>query len=403
MPKISVIIPVFNTSEYLKKNIDSIINQTLSDFEVIYVDDGSSDNSLGILEIYAAKDSRIKILKQSNAGAGVARNNGLSQANGEYLLFLDSDDFFSPSLFEHAYNKAISEKADIVIYRVNTYNEKTKKYSDAHWAYRREYLPTISPFCYKDILKHIFNSFQNWPWNKMFKHDFVKSNQLSFQPLLRTNDLFFTCTALVCAKRISLLDEVLVYYRNGISTNSQANNELAPTDFLKAFLALKNYLLEHKIYSKVEQSFKNLVITGSLYNLQTQKNERTFELVYNLLHNEAFENLGLIGLDIDYFYDKSNAQHVNDIVKLSYSQYLFRKNLKLQTELNAIKNDLGIDNQKNFDLRSYKLGRILTFIPRVCKKIISSLYNQGVKATFSIIKIKSKEKIGNIENHDKSI
>ena len=401
MPKISVIVPVFNTSEYLKESIDSIINQTFADFEVIFVDDGSTDDSWEILKSYNSKDSRVKTLKQPNLGAGIARNNGLSQAKGEYLLFLDSDDFFSPNLFERAYNKAILEKADIVIYRANTYNDKTKKYNDAHWAYRREYLPSFSPFCYEDMPEYIFNSFQNWSWNKMFKHEFIRRNQLSFQPLLRTNDLFFTCTALVNAERISLLDDVLVYYRNETSTNSQANNELAPTDFYKAFLALKNYLVEHDIYSKVEKSFKNLVVTGSLYNLQTQKNANTFELVYNLLHFEIFETFGIIKMDVDCFYNKHNAQLIFDIVELSYSQYLFRQNSQLRIELTNIKEELGVDAHNSFDFHSYRLGRVISFIPRTIVKIICSFHNEGIKSTLAIVRIKLKEKFWNTENHDK--
>ena len=92
--KVSVILPVYNASDYLHQCMDSIVGQTLKDIEIICVDDGSTDNSLDILKEYEQKDKRVKVIQQKNAGAGAARNNGLSIATGEYLSFLDSDDFF---------------------------------------------------------------------------------------------------------------------------------------------------------------------------------------------------------------------------------------------------------------------------------------------------------------------
>lgn len=93
--KVSVILPVYNVSEYLRQCMDSIVGQTLKDIEIICVDDGSTDDSLEILKEYEAKDKRVKVIEQKNAGAGAARNNGLAIATGEYLSFLDSDDFLS--------------------------------------------------------------------------------------------------------------------------------------------------------------------------------------------------------------------------------------------------------------------------------------------------------------------
>ena len=100
MAKVSVILPVYNAGKYLHQCMDSIVNQTLKDIEIICVDDGSSDNSLEILRQYAEKDERVKVIAQANGGAGAARNNGLRAATGEYLSFLDSDDFFELDMLE---------------------------------------------------------------------------------------------------------------------------------------------------------------------------------------------------------------------------------------------------------------------------------------------------------------
>ena len=120
-PKVSVIIPVYNTEKYLRECLDSVVNQTLRDIEIICVDDGSTDNSLAILREYETKDSRIKVLTQENINAGAARNKGLSEATGEFLSFLDSDDFFEPDAIERMYECAKSRNAEIVVYQVSTF------------------------------------------------------------------------------------------------------------------------------------------------------------------------------------------------------------------------------------------------------------------------------------------
>ena len=102
-PKVSIIMPVYNVEAYLRECLDSILVQTLSDIEIICVDDGSTDSSRDILYAYAEKDHRVTVLCQQNQTAGAARNYGMSVAKGEYLIFLDADDFFSPLLCETTY------------------------------------------------------------------------------------------------------------------------------------------------------------------------------------------------------------------------------------------------------------------------------------------------------------
>ena len=107
MPKISVIVPVYNVEKYLRECLDSIVNQTLQDIEIICINDGSTDGSAVILEEYAAKDKRIKILNQENKGAGEARNAGINSAQGKYLAFIDGDDFYCTDFCEKMHNKAL--------------------------------------------------------------------------------------------------------------------------------------------------------------------------------------------------------------------------------------------------------------------------------------------------------
>ena len=119
MPKISVIVPVYNVQKYLEKCIDSLINQTLRDIEIILVDDGSTDNSGLICDKYAGKDSRIKVIHKTNEGVSCARNDGTDAATARYILFIDADDWVEPNLCEITYKAAAGNCADLVLYTYN--------------------------------------------------------------------------------------------------------------------------------------------------------------------------------------------------------------------------------------------------------------------------------------------
>jgi len=109
--KVSIIIPVYNAEKYIREDLDSLLGQSLREIEVICVDDGSKDSSLKILEDYQRKDDRIKILKQENKGAGAARNEGMKEAKGDYLIFLDADDFFEKDMLEKSVGKMEEEES----------------------------------------------------------------------------------------------------------------------------------------------------------------------------------------------------------------------------------------------------------------------------------------------------
>ena len=167
MPKVSVIIPVYNVDQYLSQCLDSVVNQTLEDIEIICVDDGSTDNSLKILMEYAEKDSRVIVLRQQNKGAGVARNYGMNIAKGKYFSFLDSDDFFSETLLMDSVQKAEADDADIVVYRFEKYNQLHQSYTSCEYAFHKEWWPN-GIFNKRDNPNKIFNSFNLCAWNKLF-------------------------------------------------------------------------------------------------------------------------------------------------------------------------------------------------------------------------------------------
>lgn len=144
--KVSVIIPVYNGEKYICQCLDSVISQSLKDIEIICVDDGSSDSTPMLLEEYCKKDKRVCVITQENVNAGAARNAGLDIAQGEYLSFLDADDFFEKDMLLKAYNQASSLQCEIVVYRSNQYDEKKACFIECPWTVKEFCLPETKIF-----------------------------------------------------------------------------------------------------------------------------------------------------------------------------------------------------------------------------------------------------------------
>ena len=213
MPKVSVILPVYNTEKYLRECLDSVVNQTLKDIEIICVNDGSTDNSLAILNEYAQKDNRITIISQKNKGAGATRNKGLKIAKGEYLYFLDSDDFLTISGLEKLYNKSIETDCDICVCLNNKYNSETKQFIPCNWAKDLKYIRDLDIFNRNDIPENFFQ-FCNIPaFTKLYKTEFIANNKILFQKIKTCNDVFFNFCTLSSANKITVIKEELVTYR----------------------------------------------------------------------------------------------------------------------------------------------------------------------------------------------
>lgn len=322
--KVSVVIPVYNTEKYLRQCLESIRRQTLSAMEVLCVDDGSVDGSVGIIKEFVQRDSRFRLIQQKNAGGGAARNRGILEAKGEYLSFLDSDDFFEPEMLERMADKLDNTGADICIVKVRCWHEDLNFFTDEYSAMRDELVPEQNVFCCHDMPKFIFNTFHNWPWNKMFRRSFVLNKNLTFQEIRRTNDLFFTCTALVNAESITTVKEILVNYRVGISGNCQSTNTASPLDFYQALYRLKEYLEEKGIYGEVKQSFVNHALDGCIANLLSQEKSQHQETLYHQLKGGLFKDLDIDGQEADYFHNFNQRMYLfyQTIMEEDYASFL---------------------------------------------------------------------------------
>lgn len=371
--KVSVILPVYNVENFLSECLESIINQTLQEIEIICVNDGSTDKSLNILKEYAVIDQRIIILNQENAGAGAARNNGLSIARGNYLSFLDSDDFFEVNMLEEAYIKCKQCDADFVVFRSDLYDNETRKFSPCMWTIKDGLLPDKNIFNYKDIQKDIFKLFNGWAWDKLYKKDFVNKNNLYFQQQRTTNDLYFVFSALVCADRITISQKILAHHRKSISASLSVTREKSWQCFYFALIALRDKLKEIGIYSDIEQSYINYALHFSLWNLNTIQGI-TYEKLYNKLRDEYFNELGISAWPIEFFYHEGEYDQYIQIKELPMVVYLLN-------EISAYKNKISIISKARtvFDQRSYKIGRGITFIPRMIIGFLQSYSKHGLK------------------------
>lgn len=251
MPKVSIIIPVYNCEKYLKECLDSVLSQTLQDFELICINDGSTDDSFKILQEYAQKDSRFIIIDKCNEGQGVARNLGIKKATGEYLICLDSDDWLEKEALELAYNKIKEDNSDILFfdaYRfVMKYNKKyVLKYTEIYKNFKE------NPFSPQDAGKILFLT--NGLTFKMYNLDFIKRNNVRFSECKFIEDATFYIKAMLTAEKIICLSKPLYNYRiqnKSSTTDYKEYFKCVPKVYDECFEIIK----EHQISDDILKSF----------------------------------------------------------------------------------------------------------------------------------------------------
>lgn len=207
MPKVSIIIPVYNVEKYLARCLDSVISQTLKDIEIICINDGSTDNSANIISVYAEKDERIKIITQSNAGISKTRNIGIKKATGEFIGFVDSDDFVEKDFYEKLYNAAIRNNADIACSSIIRENEKKKKILIE---YKKEQVVTSTKekFELAHIPEHCY------VWNKIYKREKLINSGIKFINGLVYEDIIYTPSLIEILEKMVVVPNLFYHYWN---------------------------------------------------------------------------------------------------------------------------------------------------------------------------------------------
>ncbi|MDE6314608.1 MAG: glycosyltransferase [Lachnospiraceae bacterium] len=321
--KVSIIVPVYNAEEFLPKCMESLVQQTEQEIEIICVDDGSTDKSNEILSEYSRQHSNVILLSQKNSGAAAARNYGIQQAQGEYLLFLDADDYFEKDLVQTAYGTAKDRDLDLLIFQASEFYHNTGMEKLTNRFINSKFLPKATVFSAKDVPDGIFNIASPCPWTKLFRRNFILENNITFQNLQRANDVYFVYTAMAKAERISTIQNPLVHYRIDNKGSLQANNSLSPLLFFEAFQAVKKELILSGTYEIFEKSFINVSSHHCIYTLHSLKNIEAFRQLYDALQNKILEEFSIKGKDEAYFYNKVDYKNLKRISEIPYEEYLF--------------------------------------------------------------------------------
>lgn len=318
--KVSVIVPVYNAQRYLRQCMDSIIRQTLKEIEIICVDDGSTDSSPQILREYRERDTRIRIIRQENAGAGAARNRGLEEADGEYLSFLDADDFFEDDMLKRAYEKAKEGKSQVLVFGSDQYYMDPESFQQAAWTLRSRALPPYRPMDCRTFTDNVFKVFVGWAWDKLFEREFIKKHGLKFQEQRTSNDLVFVFSALVLAERIEVEEGILAHQRRGAGGSLSNTREKSWTCFYEALKKLRENLYSFGRYQELEQDYINYALHFSLWNLNTLQGEKKKEL-FRILKKRWFREIGVAGRKKSYFYNQKEYQQYREIMRNTWRRY----------------------------------------------------------------------------------
>lgn len=244
MPKVSIIVPAYNAEKYIVDCLISLIKQTLREIEIIVIDDGSTDSTYFIACAFAAKDKRIKIIQQSNQKQGAARNRGIEIAQGEYIGFVDSDDYIDLDYYEKLYNTAKSCDCDIVTTNLLKHKKKNNKYNVF---YKKQETTSSLDAKFKlceDKSRRFF-----FVMNRLFKTSVIKENNILFPEGSFSEDVMFSTKAIFYANKIVSCPETEYHYiEHATSTiNSKTNKQKKIDDRIQAYIELHKFAKEKNI------------------------------------------------------------------------------------------------------------------------------------------------------------
>ena len=349
MAKVSVIIPIFNVEDYLEECLNSVVNQTLKDIEIICINDGSTDGSLEILN--SMDDERITIIDQENRGASAARNVGIKHATGEYICFVDSDDYLEPTALEETYGIAKEKSLDILIFKLLNFDDKTHETHTTNY-YEMDKLKSKvndSVFSHEDIPKLLFK-LSVTPPAKLFKNSIIKD--IEFPEGLIFEDNPFFLEAMFKSKRVYFYDKYLyrrrIRHDSVIQTSSERNSD---------WLEITNIIIGiSKKYGQYEK-YRN-----SVYRLKFANTAKFLNLTDEAYKEEFFEKIkeDFIRLKeevendevYERIYNKYKVIHEWGIECETHEEFEYNVNKYLLTILN---NKLEKKNRKlKKEIRGYK-------------------------------------------------
>ena len=278
--KISVIIPIYNSEYYLKKCIESVINQTYKNLEIILVNDGSTDKSSYICNEYMMKDDRIKVINKENSGVSDSRNHGISASTGEYIAFLDSDDWIDSNLYNVLYNLIIKNNSDISVCnfkRVNNEEEKLK-FSSNEFIYNN--IEAI-----EEIYGERYIQFIGVVWNKLYKRELF--SELRFPKGRIHEDEYISPLLMFKAKKIVYTDRELIYYRKTLNSIMNTKFNVKRLDYLYVLRERNKFFKENNLSELYQKGIQTEIQKNIeyYYNVNESIIDNKYEIMLELKRN----------------------------------------------------------------------------------------------------------------------
>lgn len=371
---VTVIMPIYNAENYFQSTFTNVHNQTLENIEFILVNDNSSDNSQTLIQNYANLDERIRVINNSeNLGAGACRNKALETARGEYVIFLDDDDYVSEHLLSTLYKEAKLRNTDILVYGSNFVNYQTKKIIETPWTIRHDLLPQKQVFSADDISKDFFRTFIWWPWDKFFKKEFIKKTGILFQEIRTSNDLLFTSAQMMLAERISIIKDVMIHHTVSRNDSLENTREKSAHCALEALTEVNNFLSSNDLYEKRKHDFMNYAVFFIEWNVNTLSGEAFYEF-----YNDAKFFLKKLKGDDTVFYEDVTKEAFERIVLFDADSYLFNLKNRLLHEVQNLKDKVSVqqgfidsndeflsESKKSKDNLSCELAKLKMFFNEV--------------------------------------
>ena len=354
---VSVVVPVYNTELYLKECIESLIHQTLKNVEFIFVDDGSTDSSVTIIEAYRRKDHRIRLIQQKNQHAGVARNKGLEEARGKYIIFLDSDDFFELNMLEETFRRAEENQAEITAFGYYTYDNQTKTVEKAPFFDGKK-----SVFSSVQLGDQVFSTLLEVPWNKLYLREFVEENKLRFQPIFKHNDVFFAQLSIALADRIVTVDNSFVYYRINNSSSLQGNSDDSWLYLAECYSALKKALIDrNKFHGAIREAYIKTTCAAIEYRSSMEKKTSLSVRFYSELKRRLIPELFESPKDFE------DAEILHRVYcSEDYDNYVFLWIESKDEQIRSLQNIIKTLQEETVSkkCKDYLIGRAILKLPR---------------------------------------
>lgn len=297
---ISIILPVYNVENYLIECFESILRQSYKEYELIVVDDGSYDNSLNIINHYKLKFENIKVFTQENKGVSEARNLALKHARGEYILFVDPDDFLKDNMLELMIDSALRYESDVVISNYYMYFND-RKYNKFIKSMQNEAIYSKDEVI-DMMLKH---KIQGQLWNKLFRHSLLKETNFKFESDRYIQDIFPVFRAISNANKISYIDEGLYFYRQRIGSTVNKKNKKLTQDYYHAMVSIIDFIEKNNINVRKSslKFFKAKAYSIFIYHYTNESIDNNLKAFknssYNSLDLKFLEFLFLGGLNIE--------------------------------------------------------------------------------------------------------